>query len=84
MVDIATGEIMRFELVRRQRNPGFDSGDATLNNQTDWHAAQLHAQQIDECDRCTGEPGLNPDVDKRDHDDDNDKRHDCGDDGECD
>ena len=44
LVDIATSQIMRFELVGREGYTGFHRGDAALDDQSDGHAPQPHAQ----------------------------------------
>ena len=67
-----------------ERQTGFGAGNAALDDEADRHAAQFHAQQVDERDRRAGEARLDPDVDERDDDDEYDQRDNGRDDDEAD
>ena len=75
--DIASGEVMRFEQVAADINPGFDGLNTGAGDQRYRHFAQdFHPDQVVEFDRRAGPPGLYPD---REHGENN-RREDKADD----
>ena len=61
LVDIAAGEVMRFERVGRHEQPGFHRRDAAIDDQPGRHAAQAHKDEREKAHRRVSRHG--PDVD---------------------
>ena len=44
--------------------PGFDGGDAVIDDQPDRHFAQAHSDHFAEADWCVGDPRANPETEE--------------------
>ena len=74
---IAAREIMGFEWVARDIDPGFDRGDAVIDDHSDRHFAQTHSEHLEQTYRRVCQARAQPKVEESkndDADDENDER----------
>ena len=78
VADIAACEVVRLQRVARDIDPGFDRGDAIIDDHANRHLAEPHGDHLSEADRRIGDPGAKPEAEEiKDHD-----RDDEGDDAQ--
>ena len=69
MIDVAARQIMRFERIARNVDACFDRRDAVIDDHSDWHFAQPHADHFAETHRSIRDPGPNPEAEEIEKDD---------------
>jgi hypothetical protein len=72
-IDIAAGQVVRFEFVGVEGKSGFDRRDAAVDDHAHRHTAQAHADEPGEGDRGIGDFGPQPDAEEIEKNDEEDK-----------